>query len=154
MYLGFRVGAGIDDFAHGAKIVARGIDTSPIAMAFWYAWFVDGEVLRIGMGRDKVDGKIIGVAVIEKVIDPHGAPWNCEGIERLSGRLCRLQCFMIHVEVARGGSAYAKLWVNFLDGLRCHLVQLEVFFLRAATKKRLIQIRLIPYFKVPLTYLI
>ena len=121
--------------AHGAKIVTSGIDASPISFALRHSWFIDGKILRIRMCRDKIYGQLIVVTIAEKVVDPYRAPRNCEGIERLSGSVRSLQRFTIHIKVACGRSADPKLRIYFLDRLRRHFIQLEVFFLRAAAKK-------------------
>src|ERR1700761_3883200 len=135
MDLSLRIGAGVDNLAHSAKIVTRGIDASPISFALRHSGFIDGKILRIRMCRNKINGEIVLVAVAEKVVNPYRAPRNREGIERLPRSFRSLQRFTIHIKVTRGRSADSKLRIDFLDRLRRHFIQLEVFFLRAAAKK-------------------
>src|ERR1700733_7633736 len=105
MYLSLWIGAGVYGSAHGAKIVTRGIDASPIPFAFRHSGFINGKVLRIRMCRNKINWEIILVTIAEKVVNPYRAPRNREWIERLSGSFRSLQCFTIHIKVARGRSA-------------------------------------------------
>src|SRR5882757_2142504 len=154
MYFRLGIWTGVDDSTHGAKIVTRGIDAPPVSVAFRHSWFVDRKILRIGMGRDKVKGQVIVMAVAEKIVDPYGAPRNGEWIERLARGLRPLQRSTVHIEVACGRAADSKLRINCLDRFRCYFIQLKIFFLRATAKKRLIEIGLVPNFEVPLTDLV
>src|ERR1700758_1668260 len=112
----------IDNSAHGAKIVAGGIDASPEAFAFRHSRFVNCKVLWIGMGRDKIYGKVIVMAVAEKIFNPHWPPRNAERVKGLAGCLRFLYLVAVHVEVAGGWTAHAKLRVDCLDRLCSYFV--------------------------------
>src|ERR1700750_3102176 len=101
MDLGLWIGARVDDSAHGAKIVTRGIDTPSISFALRHSWYVDRKILRIGMCRDKIQRQMIVLTVAEKVVDPYGDPWDGEWIDGMSGRSRLVERFTIHIEVAR-----------------------------------------------------
>src|ERR1039458_1461021 len=93
---------------------------------------------------------MIVVAIIQKIADPNGKPWNRKRIERLSRCLRLSQRIRIHIEIAGRGAANPKLRVDSLYDLNGDLVQLEILLLRSAAKKRFVQVRLVPHLKVPL----
>src|ERR1700733_2699064 len=118
MYLSLWIGGGVYDSGHGAKIVTRGIDASPIPFAFRHSGFINGKILRIRMCRNKINWEIVLVTIAEKVVNPYRAPRNRKWIERLSGSVRSLQRFAIHIKVACGRAADPKLRIYFLDRLR------------------------------------
>src|ERR1700745_3496508 len=107
----------IDNPAHGAKIVTRGIDASPEAFALRHSRFINRKILRVRMCRNKIYGKVIVMAVAEEIFNPDRTPGNTERVKRLAGCLRFFYRIAVHVEVAGRRTANAQLRVCFLDRL-------------------------------------
>src|SRR5271157_3557962 len=152
MYFGMGIGTRIHDAAQGSQIVSRGVDGAPVPLALWLTGFVNSEVLWVGMRGDKIHRQGVGLAVGQEVLDPHGAPRNGHRVEGLSGGTRLRERRLVQVEVAGRGSAHTQSRINLFDRLCRSLVELKILLLRAVEETS--QVRLVPYFEVPLAHLI
>ena len=92
---------------------------------------VQGKVCGIGMGREKVQGKLIFPAEIQKFFQPDPFPFQALEIfgfkGQMAGDILRLSGkTVIRNEIAGGGTAYAQGGVQVFYGFCGYCVELEI----------------------------
>ena len=81
------------------------------------------------MRRNKIEGKLVGVAIGDKVLHPYGPPVECFHVIRrrlVIHRRVRLSGRKHDAKIARGRPADAQPGVHSLDRQRARLVEIKV----------------------------
>src|SRR5579871_5790962 len=103
------------------------------------------------MRRDKVHRQTVLLAVGKEVLNPSRTPLETQGICSIGFGF--LPNFIRHVKVARSGTADAQLRIHRFQRRGGDLIKFEILSLRAC-EKALVEIRLVPDFKVPASHLV